>query len=309
MADELTLDLNRYSPFSLDYCFKSGQIFGWRKIGSYWYGPNDNAVLRLSQRSDKLEIRASRELDEKEVIHFLGLKDEKDKVDEKLALNLFMRNAISRYSEVRIFRQDSLSAIISYLCAQNKNIPAIERMIFELSREFGDSVEFDRMTFYTFPRFEKIARSNVHELLRMGLGYRAKYLLEASKVLKDDADYINKIKKMSYTNAWNEMVAGDMKLIGVGPKVADCILLYGFEKMEAFPIDIWVSRVYTAAFAKLLPEEELKYYFKRLRLKNKLDKGLYLKLANRAREVFGEYAGYAQLYIFMYSRDYLRYCH
>ncbi|MEM3404309.1 MAG: DNA glycosylase [Nitrososphaeria archaeon] len=308
MVNELILDLSKYSSFSLDYCFKSGQIFGWRKMDSYWYGPYDDVVLRLSQISDRLKIHASKEISEKEIIHFLGLKDKKKDVDKRLALNLFMRSAISRYSAVRIFRQDPSNTILSYLCAQNKNIPAIERMIFELSRKFGDRVELDGTTFYTFPRFGRIARSNVNELLRVGLGYRAKYLLEASKALKEDVDYINKIKEMSYVNAWNEMVAGNMKLIGVGPKVADCILLYGFEKMEAFPIDVWVSRVYTTAFDKLLPEEESKYYFERLCLKNRLDKGLYLKLANSARKVFGEYAGYAQLYIFMYGRDYLRYC-
>jgi len=308
MVCELTLDLDKYDPFSLDYCFKSGQIFGWRMINGYWYGVTDSVLLRLRQRDDRLEVCASEEFGENEVVRFLGLKDSKRSINRRLALNMFMKGAISKYSEVRILRQDPLNAIISYLCAQNKNIPAIERMIFELSKRFGDKKVMDGFSFYTFPRVERIACSNVNELLEFGLGYRARYLLETSKVLREDTSYVDKIKAMNYIDAWKEIVSGNMKLIGAGAKVADCILLYGFTKMEAFPIDVWVARIYTMAFDKLIPEEEMEYYRNRLCLKGNLDRGLYVRLADSARSVFGECSGYAQLYIFMYGRDYLRYC-
>ena len=307
MMIELLLDLRRYDRFNVDYCFTSGQIFGWKKIDGFWYGITNNKLLKICQKENILYIYSNNDVNEKEVVNFLGLEDCKRDIDRKLAQNLFMKSAISRYSEARILRQDPINTIISYICAQNKNIPAIEKMIFELSRKFGTEKKMDRMPLYALPDINKISNLCLSDLLSVGLGYRAKYLLETARRIHQDNTFFEKIKKTEYYNAWNKIVFGDMKLAGVGPKVADCILLYGFGKMEAFPIDIWIFRAYTTAMRGIVDKESLESIQKILSDGKKVNRNLYLKLGDLARNTFGKYAGYAQLYIYMYGRDYFRY--
>jgi len=304
---EISLDLRRYDRFNADYCFTSGQIFGWKKINGFWYGITKGKLLKICQKENILYVYSNDDINEKEVVNFLGLEDCKRDIDRKLALNLFMKSVISRFSEARILRQDPIDTIISYICAQNKNIPAIEKMIFELSRRFGNEKKIDCITFYSLPDINKISKLCLNDLLTMGLGYRAKYLLKTAKRIQQDNTFIEKIKKIKYHNAWKKIAFGDMKLAGVGPKVADCILLYGFDKMEAFPIDIWIFRAYTTAMENLVNKENLECIEKMLSEGKKVNRNLYLKLGNLARNSFGKCAGYAQLYIYMYGRDYFRY--
>lgn len=304
---EIFLDLRRYDRFNIDYCFTSGQIFGWKKKDGSWYGTIKGKLLKIFQKENALHISSNDGVNEKEVINFLGLEDCKNSIDRKLALNLFMRSAISRYSEARILRQDPINTIISYICAQNKNIPAIERMIFELSRRFGTEKKMDRMPFYSLPDINRISSLCLNDLLSAGLGYRAKYLLETARRIKQDNDFFEKIMKTEYHNAWKKIAFGDMKLAGVGPKVADCILLYGFGKMEAFPIDVWIYRAYTTAMEGLIDNENFGCIKKIFSNRKKVNRSLYQKLGDLARNTFRKHTGYAQLYIYMYGRDYFRY--
>lgn len=303
---EISLTLSRYDRFSVNYCLTSGQIFGWKKIKGYWYGTSRGRLLRIQQTGEVLHVASSKEIGEDEAVNFLGLKDKKKEIDTCLALNSFLKNAISRYSGVRILRQDPFETIISYVCAQNKSIPAIEKMIAELSRRFGSKKEMDGMMFFSLPTVEKISSLEIGDLLKAGLGYRAKYLLETARRLSEDDSLVDELMEAKYEKAWNMIVSGEAKLAGVGPKAADCILLYGFEKMEAFPIDVWVCRAYTTALKGIIDCEEQRYFESRLCGEKKADRSLYLKLGNTARKAFGKNAGYAQLYIYMYGRSCFR---
>ncbi|MGQ9782222.1 MAG: DNA-3-methyladenine glycosylase family protein [Nitrososphaeria archaeon] len=304
---EISIDLSRYDRFSIDRCLRSGQIFGWKRINDCWYGTAKDRVLRICQKGETLYLASSEEIREEEAINFLGLEDDKKEIDSHLALNPFLKGAISKYSDVRILRQDPFDTIVSYICAQNKNIPAIERMISELSRRFGIKREMDGMAFFSLPTVEKISRLRLENLFNVGLGYRARYLSETARRLSEDRDLVNELMKKTYNDAWAKITSGEAKLAGVGPKAADCILLYGFEKMEAFPIDVWVCKAYTTALRGIMDGEEQRYFESVLCQGRKVDINLYLKLGNAARKVFGKYAGYAQLYTFMYGRDYFRY--
>jgi len=305
--NEISLDLSPYDLFNADYCFTSGQIFGWKKINGYWYGVTKCKLLKIYQKENTLLIDSEDDIKEKEVVDFLRLEDHKNDIDRKIALNQFMSGAISRFSAVRILKQDPAETIISYICAQNKNIPAIEKMIYELSRMFGFKKEMDSISFYTLPNFSKISNLCLKDLLTAGLGYRAKYLLETGRRIQGDNTLIDEIANMEYHEAWKKMAFGEMKLSGVGPKVADCILLYGFGKMEAFPIDIWISRTYATAMEGLIDDENLDFFRNMIYAKKNPGKRLYLELGDSARKVFGKYAGYAQLYMYMYRRNYFRY--
>jgi N-glycosylase/DNA lyase len=304
---QLILDLSKYHSLNLDNCFKSGQIFGWRKVNGHWYGITRERLMKVCQQDNKLIITSDRELDEQEVVSFFALDDDMEKCNASIALNLFLRSAISRYSGIRILRQAPVEAIISYICAQNKNIPAIERMISELSCKYGLRRELDGIVFYTLPTMEDLARLSLRKLCEAGLGYRARYLVCSAKKLVQCDTFTEKIENMNYFQAWQSIAFGNMKLAGVGPKVADCILLYGFNMMEAFPIDVWISRSFTTALAELVDRDEMDFLRVECDKKMKIDKNTYLRMGNLARRIFKNYSGYAQLYTYMYSKDYFRY--
>lgn len=294
------INLKKYGPFNLENCMYSGQIFGWTNIGKRWYGFLYNKPVRLLQEGDKLIVYSNRELAEDDVIHFLNLDTDVEEVNREIRVNDFMENAIKLYSGVRILRQNPIDAIIEFICAQNKNIPAIEKTITKLSKMYGRKVEMDDIAFFKLPTIAKLADSSLKELLETGLGYRAKYLLNTAKKILGDSEYIDKIRKMEYVDALNAMTSGKMKLDGVGLKVADCILLYGFHKLEAFPIDVWVLRAYPFALKEFADKNLCDIRDFR---KSKLDRKKYLSMSNIARRVFGKYAGFAQLYIYMASRN------
>lgn len=299
---QITINLSKYFKFNLELCMGSGQIFGWTKVDKRWYGFLNSIPVRVSQEKDKLLVYSNKKISEEEIIRFFSLDEDVEEINEKIEINNFMKTTIKLYSGVRILRQNPINTIIEFICAQNKNIPAIEKTITKLSEKYGEKTEIDGITFFKIPNAKKIANSTLRELLETGLGYRAKYLHSTLKKILEDKTYIDRIREMSYFDALHTMTSGNTKLDGVGLKVADCILLYGFHKLEAFPIDIWVFRAYALALKEYVNKSLFREnYFG----KSKLDKKKYLLMGNFARKIFGKYAGYAQLYIYMASRSLL----
>ncbi|MCX8189510.1 MAG: hypothetical protein N3F64_07335 [Nitrososphaeria archaeon] len=296
----ITINLNKYYIFNLEYCMSSGQVFGWTKVDKRWYGFLNSVPIRISQEENKLIINSNKEMLEEDIIHFFSLNDDMEEINGKIEVNDVMKKIIKLYSGIRILRQNPIDTIIEFICTQNKNIPAIKKIITKLSEKYGEEAKIGKIKFFSLPNIEKLADSSLKELLETGLGYRAKYLLCAAKKILEDKTYIDRIRNMNYSDALHAMTSGDMKLNGVGLKVADCILLYGFHKLEAFPIDVWVLRAYPIVLKEFIDKNvHDEICFRKL----KLDRRKYLFMGNIARKVFGEYAGYAQLYIYMASRS------
>jgi len=278
----------------------SGQIFGWKNFGKKWYGFLNKVPVCVSQEENKLIVVSNKSITEDDIIYFFNLDEDVDKINKKIDVNDFMEKAIELYSGIRVLRQDPVETIIEFVCAQNKNIPAIQKTITEISKRYGEKAEMNGITFYGKPNIRKIAKSKLSEILETGIGYRAKYLLSTAEKISEDSTYVDKIRSMEYFSALNAMTSGKMKLYGVGLKVADCILLYGFYKLEAFPIDVWILRAYHYALKGFYDENLLSVNGFR---KTKLSRKEYLLMGDVARKVFGKYAGYAQLYIYLASRS------
>jgi len=294
------IDLKRYFSFDLKKCMHSGQIFGWKNFGKKWYGFLNKVPVCVSQEENKLIVVSNKSITEDDIIYFFNLDEDVDKINKKIDVNDFMEKAIELYSGIRVLRQDPVETIIEFVCAQNKNIPAIQKTITEISKRYGEKAEMNGITFYGKPNIRKIAKSKLSEILETGIGYRAKYLLSTAEKISEDSTYVDKIRSMEYFSALNAMTSGKMKLYGVGLKVADCILLYGFYKLEAFPIDVWILRAYHYALKGFYDENLLSVNGFR---KTKLSRKEYLLMGDVARKVFGKYAGYAQLYIYLASRS------
>lgn len=211
--------------------------------------------------------------------------------DEKLA------EMTSFCEGLRLFlAKDKFESILSSICSANNSIARWTKSIDLIKQKWGKSFEFPSGTFYGVPSLDAIINSFEDDqeefdncdfsdiflcennLKACGVGYRAPYMKKASEILSLEMDF-GEISKMSYDEAFDTI----LKLPGVGPKVADCILLYGFNFREAFPSDVWIKRIVSHL------------YFEGGDIK-------VPKIREFGMEEFGDYAGYVQLYLFHYAR-------
>ncbi len=176
--------------------------------------------------------------------------------------------AMERGSGIRILRQEPWETLITFITSQNNNIPRIRRLIETLCRELGDSIETEYGIFYTFPAPEKIVSAGEAALKEMKFGFRAGYISSCAEKISSKEVSLEAVEEMDDEDAFNTLTS----LRGVGPKVADCVLLFGYGRKSRFPVDVWMKRAVNELFAGVLPD-------------------------------FGEYAGLAQQYFF-YSERY-----
>ena len=278
-------------PFNLDVTLCCGQVFRWEKKGSWWYGIVGEKPLKVRQTKTELEFAGA---DQNLLMHYFSLDEDLERIGSEIGRDKHIRRALSKFWGLRLTRQEPWECLISYICATYKNIPSIRSMILNLSRRFGEKKFLDGCEFFTFPTPKALAFAEENSLARCGLGYRAKYILATSKRIFENDFELENLRKMPYEQAKIQLC----HLAGVGPKVADCVLLFSLGKTEAFPVDRWVKRVILNHYDQQLPPKLLQ----------KLDEGKeltssgYAKLNAFGRKYFGEYAGYAQEYLYHYER-------
>jgi N-glycosylase/DNA lyase len=277
-------------PFNLDVTLCCGQVFRWEKKGDWWYGIVRDQAFKIRQVNAKLEFANA---DEKFIENYFGLDDDLQEIRNRIGKDEHVRKALREFWGLRVVRQDPWECLISYICATYKSIAAIKNMLLKLSKKFGEKMSFDGHDFYTFPAPEILAKTAESDLMACGLGYRAKYVLATSKRVLDDFS-LESLRKMPYQQAKKELVS----FSGVGLKVADCILLFSLGKREAFPVDVWVKRAILEHYAANFP----KAFIEKISRHNSLSNGEYERLNEFGRTYFGEYAGYAQEYLYHYER-------
>jgi len=277
--------------FNLDVTLCCGQVFRWDKKGDSWYGAVRDRVFKIRQTSTELEFANA---DEKFIEHYFGLDDDLQEIRDRIGKDENIKTALRKFWGLRIIRQDPWECLISYICATYKNVAAIKQMLLRLSEKFGEKTTFDGFDFYTFPAPEKLANTTESGLKACGLGYRAKYVLETSKKICEGDFDLEGLRKMPYKQAKKEL----LRLSGVGLKVADCVLLFSLGKLDVFPVDVWVKRALLRYYEEHFPDA----FVKKLASQESLSNSAYERLNEFGRNYFGEYAGYAQEYLYHYER-------
>jgi N-glycosylase/DNA lyase len=277
--------------FDLDFSLCCGQVFRWKKTGDWWYGVVGNNVCKIRQCGNKLEYQGA---SEDFVRNYFGLNDDLEQISQSISKDDFVRKALSKFEGLRIVRQVPWECLISFICATYKSIAAIELMLRKISEKYGEKRVFDGCDFYIFPTVERLANASENGLRECGLGYRAKYVQETAKIIYNENVDLENLKALSYLEARKKI----LEFQGVGLKVADCVLLFSLEKMEAFPVDVWVKRVILNHYPDQFPDELVK----KMRIHDSLTNGEYEKIGAFARDYYGRYAGYAQEYLYHYER-------
>ena len=299
---EFTVGLE--SPFNLDYTLESGQVFRWVNRGEWWYGVVSGGVLKVRQEGDSLKCSSSSDiLDGSFVRDYFRLDDDLQEVNASIMKDKVVRQAVQRFYGLRLVRQERWECLASFVLATNSNIPRIRKMVEAVCSRYGPTFEFEGVSYFAFPRPGSLAGARMPDLRRLGLGYRAPYLKKVASSIEDGSVDFTEVSEQSYEEARGTLLKelwGEKVLTGVGPKVADCVLLYSCGKDEAFPIDVWIARAMLEYYPHLL-KGSLR---RRLRSgpRSKLSFKDYSEISEAARKYFGRYSGYAQQYLFMNSR-------
>jgi N-glycosylase/DNA lyase len=265
--------------FNLVHIFECGQCFRWLKQsnGSYT-GVVAGKNINMSYSYNKLTIKNTNKEDfEKIWYEYLDLGTDYSNIKYTLSkLDEHLAKAVEFGNGIRILRQDLWETLISFIISANNGIPRIMKTIEILSREYGNKLQDD---VYSFPDINRFYELSVEALGVCKGGFRCKYIYNTARVLKEGIVDISALKSMETNDAKMQL----KKLPGVGPKVADCVLLFSGTKFDVFPTDVWVKRVM----------EEL--YFGR--------EASFVEINAFADKHFGELKGYAQQYLFYYARE------
>ena len=264
---------------NLEHTINSGQVFLWKKFGLKWYGINGKKILILEDKLDP---------NRKDIHNFFRFDDDFQKIKIQLSKDKIVKEAIKKFPGMRILRQDPFQCYISFIISSNSNIPNIQTRLQKLCKRFGEKKIIHGKEFFLFPKPEKLANAEISEIAKCGLGYRSKYVKEAAIAINDEIINFTSIKKLEYRDARDDLC----HVFGIGKKVADCILLFSLDKLEAVPLDRWVLRILQ------------KYYSKEFEIKTKsITDKTYDDLHDKIVNHFGKYAGYAQQFLFKNERE------
>ena len=273
--------------FELADVFECGQCFRWNKEenGSYT-GVFHKNVINVEKNGDVITFKGVCEGNiEKVCTQYFDLERDYSKIRNELSkIDDNLKNSIEYGKGIRILNQDLWETIISFIISANNNIPRIKLIIDRLSKSYGQKIEWDGKEYYTFPTAEELKNVKVEDFRKLGLGFRDIRLYETTKMVLNKEVDLDNLKNMPTEKAREEL----LKLSGVGPKVADCILLFSdLKRFDVFPIDVWVRRVMNELYIK--KEDETKVTKK--------------EIQDIADSKFGNLQGLAQQYLFYWKRE------
>lgn len=258
--------------FDIYKTFESGQCFRWflQDDGSY-IGIVGNDVITVYQHHDKI-IFKDLPFDKyyEKINSYFDLDRDYQKINDDISNLYFIGEACNYSNGIRILKQDEWETLISFIISQNNNIPRIKKIISILCQKFGQKI-IDN--YYTFPTIDELSDITISDLADLRCGFRDKYIMDAINKIKNKEIILNDIYNMDILEARNYL----QKIKGVGKKVADCVLLYGFAKMNCFPTDIWIKKILYKFFKDGFPtineeylgivQQYMFYYARSLNLK------------------------------------------
>ena len=273
--------------FNLKDIFTCGQCFRWEENEdkSYTGIVKENVINIKEQGNDYVIKSVGNDEIEKLVIDYFDLNRDYKALQEKLSkIDENMEKSIKYGQGIRLLNQDLWETLISFIISANNNIPRIQKIIKRLSKNFGKKIIFENNEYHTFPTAQELKDVTIEKYRELGLGFRDKRIYETTQIILE-----NKVNLQELENNPNTLEVREtlLTLPGVGPKVADCILLFSdLKRLEVFPIDVWVNRVMNELY---IHGDE-----------NKISKK---QIEQIAKEKFGNLAGLAQQYLFYWRRD------
>ncbi len=261
----LEILIKNTNEFNITHILECGQVFRFKKhdFGYIVYASDKKMEVICQKNSTKIFCD-----DIEFVKNYFDMSTNYANIKKKLMVHNFMQKPIKEVYGIRILKQLPLEMLISFIISANNNIPRIKKTLEKICEKYGTNMG----DYYAFPTIQQLANIPIEFFKKAGAGYRDKYLYETIKMLSNGYN-LGRLYNLKTEDARKELI----KFKGVGRKVADCILLFGFGKTDVFPTDTWVVKVYKELYGKNLPANKVSEHFEKL---------------------FGENGGYAQQYLY-----------
>lgn len=293
LEDEITTGpdlILKTECFNLRDTLECGQCFRWKRIDnnlgenryiSEYIGVISDRVIRIRQLNEYIYVCSNIKENLKETIeYYFDLYNNYNKIEKEITiLDENIETAVKNTSGIHILNQATFETIISFIISANNNIPRIKKSIEEISRRYGKKVMFENNEYYLFPTIQELSMVTIEEFKSCSVGFRDKYIFKTVADLMENTVYEECTSKL--TNAQLKKVL--MSFVGVGPKVADCVMLFSYGRQDVFPIDVWVKRAMEKLYLKR--ESTIKEVFE------------------YAEDYFGSYAGIIQQHLFYNVRN------
>ena len=276
-------------PLDVASTLESGQTFRWHRCEAeeprddVWFeGVVFENFVRLRRHREGIEFTCGPDSEDsmaEPLRSYLRLDDDLGTIYRTLAVDERISAAVDRYHGLRIARQDPWECLVTFICSANSNIPRIATNVRDMAITFGRTLDLGVEEHHAFPTPDAVADAGETALRALGLGFRAKYVASAAKIVASGDVDLFALREASYDEALETLVA----LPGVGDKVANCVMLFSLDKLDAFPVDVWIHRALVdwypdeGANGKPLPRAAMRSW---------------------AQERFKPYAGYANQYLF-----------
>ncbi len=288
--------------FDLQSTVESGQTYLWNRRdgrayerdgvhgGDHWYSTvlpatatatNEPEVVLARQLDGRLEWRASTPNAHERLVELLRLDDDLDAIAASAPDEPLVERAYASYSGMRLVRDPPFGSLVSFICSAQMRVARIHGMQTRLAREYGTPVEFDGETYHAYPTPAQLAAATEAGLRDLSLGYRAPYVRQTAAMVEEGEVDPAHARSLPYEDAREYLT----QFVGVGQKVADCVLLFSLDFLQAVPLDTWIRN----AIADHYPD---------------CDRGSYEATSRAIRDRFGgAYAGYVQTYVFHFLRS------
>ncbi len=289
------MELHIAQPFDLGLNLTMGQAFRWRAEGDWYSGVVQGSSIKIRRTKEGVEFLSSTPEESVSILlqRYFRLDEDVESIYCEISRDSpRVSELVKQYRGMRILRQEPWECLISYICSAHNNIQRISGIVERLSDAFGRPIYLDGVQRNSFPAPESLVEAGKAALDRLGLGLRRPdHIYRAAQEVEKGSLDLSALTEMPYDEAKKRLT----ECPGIGPKIADCILLFSLEKAEAFPIDRWVLR---ALLESGLPDRTHALVRQALDRKTGLSEPGYRAISQGAREYFGCYAGYANQFLF-----------
>lgn len=267
--------------FELKDIFDCGQCFRWnREENGNYIGVAFGKVIEVERKEKDVVIYNINEEEFRNVwAEYFDLYRDYSEIKEELSKDTLLKKSVDFGSGIRLLKQEPFEILLSFIISANNRIPMIKRCINRISKKAGKKIEYSGREYYAFPTVERLHEFTEENFEECGAGFRAKYLKSTVDKIYSGEFNLNHIKSLNDDECHTEL----KKFMGVGPKVADCIMLFSMQKYSAFPVDTWVKKAMMKFY--VAPDVSLK------------------KIRDFGRDKFGNLSGFAQQYLFFYARE------
>ena len=284
MVEPIETSIALTESYDLSETLYSGQAFRWEPFEdedqTVWHeGIVNSARVQLRQDGNKLFFNPRLNISSKDIRvleSYLRIADNMSEIYRSMPIDAYLDQAVKQFPGLHILRQDPWECLITFICSANNNIPRIRQLVSRMCIAAGKRVDDDWGHFFAFPTASELSLFGEQNLRKLGLGFRAKYVAKAAMMENEGEIGISELRGRRYEEVLETLI----RIPGVGDKVANCVMLFSLDCLNAFPVDVWVRRVLRESYLDQntkLPDSKIRVW---------------------AQEYFGEYAGYVNQYLF-----------